>query len=63
LLLPLFLVEWATFEEEQRVKINRSFSVLMAVTGFGNITLAKEVIDCVWHLIYADDSESWDRDS
>ena len=59
-LLPLFLIGCAAFEEEQRVEINRAFSGLMAVTGLGNITFAKEVVDRIWQLMDAGDSESWD---
>lgn len=59
-LLPLFLIGCAAFEEEQRIEINRAFSGLMACTGLGNITFAKEVVDRIWQLMDAGDSESWD---
>lgn len=59
-LLPLFLIGCAAFEEEQRFEVNRAFSGLMATTGLGNITFAKEVVDRVWELMDAGDSESWD---
>ncbi|KAF2687977.1 hypothetical protein K458DRAFT_294648 [Lentithecium fluviatile CBS 122367] len=59
-LLPLFLIGCAAFEEEQRVEINRAFSGLMACTGLGNITFAKEVVDRIWELMDAGDPESWD---
>ncbi|KAF1973366.1 hypothetical protein BU23DRAFT_580400 [Bimuria novae-zelandiae CBS 107.79] len=59
-LLPLFLMGCAAFEENQRVEINRAFSGLMAATGLGNITFAKEVVDRVWHLMDTDDPDSWD---
>ncbi|KAF2268530.1 hypothetical protein CC78DRAFT_373260 [Lojkania enalia] len=59
-LLPLFLIGCAAFEEQQRVEINRAFTGLMAVTGLGNIHHAKEVVDRVWELMDANDPESWD---
>ncbi|KAF2631789.1 hypothetical protein BU25DRAFT_196890 [Macroventuria anomochaeta] len=59
-LLPLFLIGCAAFEEEQRVEINRAFSGLIACTGLGNIGFAKEVVDDIWKLMDAGDQESWD---
>ncbi|KAF2106322.1 fungal-specific transcription factor domain-containing protein [Lophiotrema nucula] len=59
-LLPLFLVGCAAFEQEQRIEINRAFSGLMAVTGLGNIHHAREVVEKVWELMDAGDPESWD---
>lgn len=59
-LLPLFLIGCAAFEEGQRFEINRAFSGLMAVTGLGNITFAKEVVERIWELMDAGDDESWD---
>ncbi|KAF2819697.1 hypothetical protein CC86DRAFT_412628 [Ophiobolus disseminans] len=59
-LLPLFLIGCAAFEEEQRVEINRAFNGLIACTGLGNIGFAKEVVDDIWKLMDADDAESWD---
>jgi hypothetical protein len=59
-LLPLFLIGCAAFEQEQRIEINRAFSGLMACTGLGNITSAKEVVDRIWELMDAGDPESWD---
>ncbi|KAJ4303708.1 hypothetical protein N0V90_002609 [Kalmusia sp. IMI 367209] len=59
-LLPLFLMGCAAFEENQRLEINRAFSGLMAVTGLGNITFAKEVVDRIWHLMDINDPDSWD---
>ncbi|EUC37957.1 hypothetical protein COCVIDRAFT_28385 [Bipolaris victoriae FI3] len=63
-LLPLFLIGCAAFEEEQRVEINRAFAGLIACTGLGNIGFAKEVVDQVWELMSSDDpevqKESWD---
>jgi hypothetical protein len=59
-LLPLFLIGCAAFEEQQRVEINRAFDGLMAVTGLGNIHHAKEIVDRIWELMDAGDNESWD---
>jgi len=59
-LLPLFLIGCAAFEQEQRVEIDRAFTGLMACTGLGNITFAKEVVDRIWELMDAGDPESWD---
>ncbi|KAF1361898.1 hypothetical protein EJ07DRAFT_164369 [Lizonia empirigonia] len=59
-LLPLFLIGCAAFEEQQRIEINRAFAGLIACTGLGNIGFAKEVVDDVWKLMDAGDQESWD---
>lgn len=59
-LLPLFLIGCAAFEEEQRIEINRAFAGLIACTGLGNIGSAKEVVDDIWRLMDAGDPESWD---
>ena len=59
-LLPLFLIGCAAFEEEQRVQITKAFTGLIAVTGLGNIGFAKEVVGDIWKLMDADDAESWD---
>lgn len=59
-LLPLFLIGCAAFEEEQRIEINRAFAGLIACTGLGNIGFAKEVVDDIWRLMDSGDPESWD---
>jgi hypothetical protein len=59
-LLPLFLIGCAAFEDAQRVQINRAFEGLIACTGLGNIGFAKEVVDDIWKLMDAGDEESWD---
>lgn len=59
-LLPLFLLGCAAFEEQQRIEINRAFNGLIAVTGLGNIGFAKEVVDEIWRLMDDKESESWD---
>jgi hypothetical protein len=59
-LLPLFLIGCAAFEQEQRVEVNRAFTGLIACTGLGNIGFAKEVVDDIWKLMDAGDEESWD---
>jgi hypothetical protein len=59
-LLPLFLIGCAAFEEAQRVEINRAFTNLIGHTGLGNIGFAKEVVDDIWKLMDAGDRESWD---
>jgi hypothetical protein len=58
--LPLFLIGCAAFEKEQRVEVDRAFSGLMACTGLGNISSAKEVVHRVWELMDDGDGESWD---
>jgi hypothetical protein len=60
ILLPLFLIGCAAFEHQQRVEINRAFTGLIACTGHGNISSAKEVVDDIWKLMDAGDEESWD---
>jgi len=59
-LLPLFLIGCAAFEEQQRAEVNRAFTGLIACTGLGNIGFAKEVVDDIWKLMDAGDEESWD---
>ncbi|KAF2746944.1 hypothetical protein M011DRAFT_403701 [Sporormia fimetaria CBS 119925] len=59
-LLPLFLIGCAAFEESQRVEVNRAFNGLRACTGLGNIGFAKEVVDRIWELMDRGDPESWD---
>ncbi|KAI8938792.1 hypothetical protein NX059_004655 [Plenodomus lindquistii] len=59
-LLPLFLIGCAAFEEEQQVEITRAFNGLIACTGLGNITHAKEIVEEIWSLMKAGDPESWD---
>jgi hypothetical protein len=59
-LLPLFLIGCAAFEEQQRIEIDRAFAGLIACTGLGNIGFAREVVDDVWKLMDAGDQESWD---
>jgi len=59
-LLPLFLIGCAAFEEEQRTEVSKAFSGLVKCTGLGNITFAKEVVDDIWKLMDAGDRESWD---
>jgi len=60
MLLPLFLIGCAAFEQDQREEINRAFGGLMASTGLGNISFARDVVERVWQLMDADDVESWD---
>lgn len=59
-LLPLFLIGCASFEEEQRTEITRAFNNVLACTGLGNITFAKEVVDRIWELMDSGDDDSWD---
>ncbi|KAF2272141.1 uncharacterized protein EI97DRAFT_462241 [Westerdykella ornata] len=59
-LLPLFLIGCAAFEEQQRVEVERAFQGLMACTGLGNIASAKEVVEEVWRLMDRGDPDSWD---
>jgi hypothetical protein len=59
-LLPLFLLGCAAFEEEQRVAINQAFSSLTACTGLGNISHAKEIVDEVWASMDVGSSDNWD---
>lgn len=59
-LLPLFLIGCAAFEEDQRVEVTRAFSGVMSSTGLKNISFAKEVVDRIWELMDAGDDDSWD---
>lgn len=59
-LLPLFLIGCASFEESQRVQVTHAFAGLMACTGLGNIGFAKEVVERIWQLMDSGDDDSWD---
>lgn len=59
-LLPLFLLGCAAFEEGQRTEINRAFNGLIACTGLGNIGHAKEIVEEVWSAMDTNIEDSWD---
>ncbi|KAL6710443.1 hypothetical protein ACN47E_008491 [Coniothyrium glycines] len=59
-LLPLFLLGCAAFEDDQRTDINRAFSGLVACTGLANIGSAQEIVREVWTLMDSSSDDSWD---
>lgn len=61
LLLPLFLLGCAAFEEYQRPEIRRQFERLQEWSSLGNIRRAYEVVQELWKLMDdKDESKSWD---
>jgi len=59
-LMPLFLLGCAAFEEYQRPAIRDAFAGLQAYSNLGNIKYAKAVVEKVWEMMDAGDEESWD---
>ena len=60
LLMPVFLLGCAAFEEYQRPEIIRAFDGLMGYSGLKNIRCAKIVVEKVWEMMDAGNEESWD---
>lgn len=61
LLLPLFLIGCAAFEEDQRPDIRRRFEHLQEWSSLGNIRHAYNVVQEMWRLMDTrPDDESWD---
>ncbi|KAK4498483.1 hypothetical protein PRZ48_011141 [Zasmidium cellare] len=61
LLMPVFLLGCAAFEQDQRRDITDAFYRLKTWSGLGNIQRAEEVVRDVWHLMdQGREDESWD---
>lgn len=60
LLMPLFLLGCAAFEEEQRPHIREALDSLHAYSSLGNIKHAKEIVERIWVMMDDGNEESWD---
>lgn len=60
LLMPVFLLGCAAFEQSQRPEILQAFEGLQNYSNLGNIQYAKKVVEKVWEMMDAGDEESWD---
>ncbi len=60
LLMPLFLLGCSAFEPEQRPEIRQAFDGLQAYSNLGNIKYARAVVEQVWEMMDAGDTDSWD---
>lgn len=60
LLMPLFILGCAAFEERQRPDVERGFDNLQAYSNLGNIEPAKRIVRRVWEMMDAGDERSWD---
>ena len=60
LLMPVFLLGCAAFEESQRPDIIQAFENLQAYSNLGNIRYARKIVEKGWELMDADDDSSWD---
>jgi len=61
LLMPLFLLGCAAFEQDQRPEISRAFDSLQAWSSLGNIRYARLIVEQVWGLMdKGNEEETWD---
>ncbi|MCJ1378049.1 hypothetical protein MMC17_001145 [Xylographa soralifera] len=60
LLMPLFILGCAAFEERQRPDLELGFDNLQAYSNLGNIKPAKQIVRRVWEMMDAGDERSWD---
>ena len=60
LLMPLFILGCAAFEERQRPDLVVGFDNLQAYSNLGNIKPAKQIVRRVWEMMDAGDDRSWD---
>ena len=60
LLLPLFILSCAAFQEKQRPELENAFDNLQAYSNLGNIKPARRVVHRVWEMMDAGDEMSWD---
>ncbi|SLM41225.1 Zn(2)-C6 fungal-type DNA-binding domain [Lasallia pustulata] len=60
ILLPLFLLGCAAFEQRQRPDIEEAFARALEYSRFGNIMVAKQVVKRVWEMMDTGDEKSWD---
>ena len=59
-LLPLFILGCAAFQQRQRPHIEAAFETLQEYSNFGNIKPARDVVRRVWEMMDAGDEKSWD---
>ena len=60
ILLPLFLLGCAAFQERQRPDIEEAFTRALEYSRFKNIIAAKKVVKRVWEMMDGGDERSWD---
>ncbi|KAA6410459.1 MAG: hypothetical protein FRX48_05881 [Lasallia pustulata] len=60
ILLPLFLLGCAAFEQRQRPDIEEAFARALEYSRFQNIMVAKQVVKRAWEMMDAGDEKSWD---
>ena len=60
LLMPLFILGCAAFEERQRPDLEIGFDNLQAYSNLGNIKPAQQIVRRVWEMMDAGDERSWD---
>ncbi|KAF2457394.1 fungal-specific transcription factor domain-containing protein [Lineolata rhizophorae] len=60
LLMPLFLLGCAAFEEYQRPPIRQAFADLQEYSNLGNIKYAKIIVETAWKMMDEGNEESWD---
>lgn len=60
LLLPIFILGVAAFEEHQRIQIEVAFAKLEQYSRLGNIAPTREVVRKVWEMMDKGDERSWD---
>ncbi|MCJ1310011.1 hypothetical protein MMC25_003672 [Agyrium rufum] len=60
LLLPLFILSCAAFEQRQRPELEKAFDNLQEYSNLGNIKPARQVVHRVWERMDAGDERSWD---
>ena len=60
LLLPVFILSCAAFQEDQRHLLETAFDNLQAYSNLGNISVARKIVKRVWKMMDAGDERSWD---
>jgi hypothetical protein len=60
LLLPIFILGCAAFEQHQRPEIEKCFDNIQEYSKLGNIRPARRIVWRVWEMMDAGDERSWD---
>ena len=60
ILLPTFILGCAAFDVEEREDIEKTFNKMAANNDFGNVPLAKKIVQKVWEMMDKGDDRSWD---
>jgi hypothetical protein len=63
LLMPVFLLGCAAFEQYQRPDIEKAFDALQAYSNLGNIKYTRIIVEKVWEMMDSGNEESWDWES